>query len=555
MIRFNAYLDLIRKAPSSIRPLLEGLTNSGRDGARLVSFWSDLNWVFADELMAYVSLAAGPDAYQKDIRRRILDHTRWASKLTRRWYGVYRAFLNDLITDTGLVDEQNRKVLAFLAHQHLNAVAPTNYFWTNPSAVKRFIDTRGASLGISIGNWLRDVARNDLSIQACNLEAFEVGRNLATTPGAVVFRNEVMELIQYPAAGPVAFSQPIVIIHPWINKFYIFDLDEQKSLIRFLTMNGFTTFITSWKNPGRDMRDLSFEDYLIQGALQAVDVARDICGCSSVHAAGYCLGGVTLAALMALLNKTAPRHVPVASWSLFATALDFAQSGSLAVLINKSTVRLAEALMRRDGYLDGKYIGAAFNFLRSDSQVWWRYSRNYLQGIAPALSEHQFWNHDKTRIPEALGSFCLRELCLGNKLIQQNGLTVAGHGIDLGLIRQPLYAVGAFDDHICRWKSTFSACREFNSPLRYVLSSGGHITGIVTPPTPTISAWYRAENIASVHDSETWLRRTVETRGSWWRDWVTWLSDQNPGTVEAHPQGSRRYPPLGKAPGAYVVEK
>ncbi len=555
MIRFKAYLDLIQKAPSSARLLLEGLTNSGRDGARFVLFWSDLNRVFADELMAYVSLAAAPDAYQKDIRRRILDQTRWLSKLTRRWYGVYRAFLNELIADTRLVDEKNKKVLAFVAHQHLNALAPTNYFWTNPSAVKRFIDTRGASLGISFGNWLRDLARNDLSIQACNLEAFEVGRNLATTPGGVVFRNELMEVIQYPAAGPVAFSQPVVIIHPWINKYYIFDLDEQKSLVRFLTMNGFTTFITSWKNPGREMRDLSFEDYLIRGALQAIGVARDICGGSAVHAAGYCLGGVTLAALMALLNKRAPRNFPVASWSLFATAIDFAQSGSLAVLINKSTVRLAEALMRRDGYLDGKYIGAAFNFLRSDSQVWWRYSRNYLQGIAPALSEHQFWNHDKTRIPEALGSFCLRELCLGNKLMHRDGLNIAGEGIDLGWIRQPLYAVGAFEDHICRWKATFSACREFNSPLRYVLSSGGHITGIVNPPTQTANGWFRAENIANAHDSENWLRRTAETRGSWWHDWVRWLSDRNPERVAAPPLGSKKHPALAKAPGRYVTEK
>jgi polyhydroxyalkanoate synthase len=555
MIRFKAYLDLIQKAPSSARLLLEGLTHYGRDGARVVSFWSDLNRVFADELMAYIALAAGPDAFEKDIRRRVLDQTRWASKLTRRWYGVYRAFLHDLIAESRLVDEKNKKVIAFLAHQHLNALAPSNYFWTNPSAVKRFIDTRGASLGISLGNWLRDIARNDLSIQACNLDAFQVGRNLATTPGAVVFRNELMELIQYPAAGPGSFAQPIVIIHPWINRYYIFDLDEQKSLVRFLTMAGFTTFITSWKNPGREMRNLSFEDYVIRGALQAVEVARDICGCSAVHAAGYCLGGVTLAALMALLNKTAPRDVPVANWSLFATAIDFAQSGSLAVLINKSTVRLAEALMRRDGYLDGKYIGAAFNFLRSDSQVWWRYSRNYLQGIAPALSEHQFWNHDKTRIPEALGSFCLRELCLGNKLMQPNGLTLAGRRIDLGRIRQPLYAVGAFEDHICRWKSTFSACREFNGPLRYVLSSGGHITGIVNPPTATRSGWYRAENIACAHDSENWLRRTAETRGSWWHDWLEWLSDQNPARVDAHPLGSRKFPAMDKAPGVYVTEK
>jgi polyhydroxyalkanoate synthase len=539
--------------PSSIGVSWSWLSSSLGNGKRFIEFSTKLNVALAQELQKFLANSLTSDR-DREANGRIIEYAQFVSRVARRWYGLYGACLQGYLSEVGTLGERERRLLSFFARQHINALSPSNFFWTNPSAVKRFIDTKGVSLGISFTNWLSDLTRNDWSIQGCDLSAFKIGENIATSQGAVVYRNHLFELIQYPAEGGPAFSTPVVIVHPWINKFYIFDLDEQKSLIRFLSKQGFTTFITSWKNPTRDMRGVTFEDYVIKGALTAVEVARDICQSQTVHAVGYCLGGTTLSALMAVLNRADPQRVPVKDWSLFTTAVNFSDPGPLGILFSKKIVRLAEVIMRRDGYLDGKYVSAALNLMRSDSQIWWRYSHNYIQGRKPSFSDFMFWNHDHTRLPEAMCSFCLRELCLQNKLVQKDSLTIGGHPVDLGRISQPLYAVAGVEDHICEWGAAFSICREIRGPVRYVLSSGGHITAIVNPPAFSTNSKYWANDATESTDAEKWLKSTEAQKGSWWLDWVRWLSNKD-HKKQRHTLGNQEFPAIAKAPGYYVFEK
>jgi polyhydroxyalkanoate synthase len=489
------------------------------------------------------------------VDREILEAAQLAAGLARKSYGLYSGWVRSRVAEAEGLDPREKKTLAFWAEQHLKALAPANFFWTNPGAVRKCLDTRGQSISSGVQNWVNDLLRNDFSIQACDLNAFTVGENLATTPGAVVYRNHLVEIIQYPAAGRQAYAVPIVFIQPWINKFYIFDLDEQKSFVRYLSQQGFTTFITSWKNPTADMRRVTFEDYLQHGALKAIEVAREICRSDHVHAAGYCIGGTALTAIMAALSAADPDRMPTVDWTLFSTLVDYDDPGALGVFINEKVIGMAEQLMGRDGYLDGRYMGLVFNTLKSDSQIWWYYARNYLQGEAPSPSDFLFWNHDRTRLPEAMASFYLRELCLGNKLVRPNHVTLCGQPIDLGRIRQPLYAVCGVEDHICLWKSTFAICRNVAAPVRYVLASGGHITGIVNPPATLSKKKFRAGDATGATDPDAWQKETPDRSGSWWEDWVAWLTSHNSLRRPAPKLGSRRHPPLEPAPGRYVLEK
>jgi polyhydroxyalkanoate synthase len=522
---------------------------------RLLELCSRLNEAATGEVNAFLSRRDGGDGAGR-LEGEILEYAHLASGLARKSYSLYSGWVRSWIATAGDLEPKEKRALAFWADQHLKALAPANFFWTNPSAVKKCLDTRGGSVNNGVRNWVKDLTRNDFSIQSCDLDAYKVGENLATTQGAVVYRNRLVEVIQYPAVGPKAYAVPIVFIQPWINKYYIFDLDEQKSFVRYLSQQGFTTFITSWKNPTPDMRGVTFEDYIRDGALKAIEAARDICHSETVHAAGYCIGGTALTALMAALSNADPETMPTVDWTLFSTLVDFADTGSLGVFISEKIIQVVESLMQRDGYLDGRFMGVVFNTLKSDSQIWWHYARNYLQGETPSPSDFLFWNHDRTRLPEAMASFYLRECCLENKLVQPDRLALCDQPIDLGRIRQPLYAVCGMEDHICLWKGTFAICRNVGGPVRYVLASGGHITGIVNPPSATSKKKFWAGDATRAENGDQWLAKTPDRVGSWWEDWVAWLT-ANSSTKRAAPPpvGSRRYPPLDQAPGRYVLEK
>ena len=473
--------------------------------------------------------------------------------LLKQYYLLYTHWLEEALFDAPDTPAKERRHAAFWARQWLNAIAPNNYLFTNPVALKKFWESGGATLSHGLKQWLDDLRTGD--VQMVDRTTFQVGKNLATTPGAVVYRNELMELIQYAPATAQVHAIPIVIFPPWINKFYILDLNEKKSFLRHLVSQGYTVFVVSWRNPTAAQSETTFDDYLMQGMHKAIDVAREICGTSHVHAAGYCIGGTALAAMMAWYNAeyADAGRVPVAHWTLLTTLTDFSRPGGIEVFLNEETINSLDAMMAQQGYLDGRDMARAFRLLRSNSLIWHYFVHNYLYGETPPAFDVLFWNADVTRMPRAMHAYYLREFYLHNKLIQKDGLKLAGHGIDLGRIRQPLYAVGCVEDHIAPWKATFKIADKLQAPVQYTLSSSGHILGIINPPVtpPKRSYW---SGPCKAQSPDEWKHQCSEVQGSWWPHWIQYLSHQCGPLVAARQPGSAEHPVLEAAPGRYVLD-
>ena len=470
-------------------------------------------------------------------------------------YLLYTRWLEDAIFDTPWVDDKTRRRAAFWAREVLNGVAPSNFFWSNPVAIERLVATGGMSALRGMANLFADAGKGTVSM--VDESQFKVGGNLATTPGAVVFRNELLELIQYAPTTDRVHTVPIVIVAPWINKYYVLDLETKKSLVRFLVDQGFTVFITSWKNPGSESRSTTLDDYMLKGALEAVHVARNICRVPQVHLAGYCIGGTLVAALLAWLNREAPGESTsvVKHATLLTTLVDFSQPGDIDVFLDNESLDAIEALMAPSGYLDGKFMALSFRLLRSNSLIWRYWVHGYLYGETPPPLDVLYWNTDATRLPAAMHSFYLRELYLQNKLVKQDELHLGGRPIDLGGIVQPLYVLGTEQDHITPWPSTFRICPRVKGPVRYVLATSGHIMGIISPPVQPPKRRYWAGDATAWDDPEAWRDSVEKVPGSWWNDWADWLkSCCGPDTAPAV-RGNEDYPPLADAPGTYVFER
>jgi len=475
------------------------------------------------------------------------DHLKELYLLGTRW-------LEDAIEAPPGSDEEAKTKAVFMTRQLLNAFAPSNALMTNPAVLLRALQTGGVSLAEGMANLAKDVHRGTISMT--DEEAFTVGGNLATTPGKVVFRNRLLEVIQYTATTDKVRAMPLVLVTPWINKYYILDLNERKSLIRWLVTQGFTVFVTSWKNPGPDMRETTFDDYLVDGALQAVEVARKVTGSDQVHLTGYCIGGTLVAALMAWLNRAGGRRKsPVAHWTLFTTLVDFDLPGEIGVFIDEDTINWLEQRMAESGYLDGQDMANAFRALRSNSLVWYYYVHNYLLGEALPRFDILYWNMDTTRMPERMHAWYLRELYLHNRLAQPDAITLAGRKIDLGRVKQPLYTVGAEQDHIAPWHATFRIGGLVGGPVRYVLATSGHILGIINPPVDPPKRRYWAAEIDGDTDPEAWQQATPKQPGSWWEDWAAWLDERCGDLVEPPALGCAEHPPLADAPGTFVLER
>ena len=476
--------------------------------------------------------------------------------IVKEWYLAFTHRLEDMFFETPGLSDKERRRSAFWLRKWLNMVAPTNFFWLNPVAMDRFVATSGKSLARGFKNFMRDVkARN---IQMVEPDAFVVGRDLATTPGKVVFRNRLVELIHYAPTTEKVRATPIVIVTPWINKFYILDLNPKKSLIKYLVDQGYSVFITSWKNPDASMSEVRFDDYLLEGVNEVVRIASEFCQVPKVHLVGYCIGGTLVATYMAWANRRfGADEMPVAHWSLFTTLTDFSHPGDIDVFIDDACVAALDESMAKRGFLDGSEMATSFRMLRSNSLIWHYWVNSYLLGERLPPFDVLFWNMDTTRMPRAMHSYYLREMYLHNNLIKRDHLTIAGEAIDLNEIVQPLYAVTAEDDHIAPWVQCYRIRKYVNvkAPVRFVRSSSGHILGIVNPPvTPPKRVYWIGEPERNEH-WEHWLDRAKKKNGTWWDDWVHWLGERSGDEVPAYPAASRKFPALADAPGTYVLEK
>jgi len=447
----------------------------------------------------------------------------------------------------GMNKEQQRRVTFYL-RQFLDAISPTNTLFTNPQVIHETIQSGGQNVVKGMDNLLRDIKNGQ--IKMTDTEAFEPGRNLALTPGQVIYRNQLIELIQYTPTTEQVYATPLLFMPPWINKFYILDMQPQNSLIKFMVDSGFTVFVISWKNPDASMEEIGFEDYLTLGPLNAIEVIKEITGAAKVNPIGYCVGGTLLSAAIPYLAAKGDDSINTATF--FVALQDFSEVGDISVFIDASQLNHIEEEMAEHGYLDSRSMSAMFNMLRANDLIWSNVVNNYLLGKEPAAFDLLYWNNDGTRMTRVAHSFYLRNTYLENNLIKPGKIVLKGVPIDLKQIRQDVYAVGTEQDHIVPWKSAWRISQLASGPVRFVLGGSGHIAGVISPPAKGRGYW---TNDKHVKNAEQWFESAKAHKGSWWNDWVEWLQMRSGERVAAPSVGSAVHAPIVPAPGTYVLEK
>jgi polyhydroxyalkanoate synthase subunit PhaC len=454
------------------------------------------------------------------------------------------------VIDAADVDAVTEQRMGFLADMVMDALAPTNSLWTNPAASKRALETGGASVLRGLRNFMEDVATNEGMPRQIAPDAFTVGKDLAATPGKVVFRNDLMELIQYAPSTETVYETPLLLSPPWINKYYIMDLAPGRSFVEWARDHGHTVFAISYRNPDATHRDVRLDDYLLSGPIAAMDVVREITGADHVSIVGLCLGGTLTAALRAYLAEKDDDRV--ATTTLLNTLVDFSRPGRLGAFTDKASVERLERRMEERGYLDASEMMGIFTFMRSNDLVWSYAVNNWLLGEQPVDFDILAWNGDSTRMPAAMHSFYLRSCYLGNELARGT-MELAGTVLDPASITGDVYVLGAIEDHIAPWEGSYMTTQVLpNADARYVLSSSGHIAGIVNPPGP--KGWHRTGEEHPA-DPQEWLAASTSHDGSWWEDWAEWIAARSGERVPAPPLGSGQNPAQGDAPGEYVLER
>jgi polyhydroxyalkanoate synthase subunit PhaC len=474
--------------------------------------------------------------------------------LIRQQYLLASRWVEDELQQLTGIEPRAAQQVAFYTRQFVQALAPTNFLLTNPEALTATLETRGENLVAGLGNLLADIerGRGRLRVSTSDLEAFVVGRDLATTPGAVIFRNELMELLQYEPTTEQVYRRPLLIVPPWINKYYVLDLRPENSFVRWAVAQGYTVFVISWVNPDEQLAATTFEDYMVAGPLAALDAIERATGEREVSGLGYCLGGTLLTATLAHL--AAQGDARVTSCTLLAAQVDFSESGELAVFATEGQIEAIERRMAANGgFLDADTMMTTFNMLRANDLIWSYVVSNYLLGREPPPFDLLFWNADATRMPAPMESYYLRNMYLRNALVEPGALTLGGTPIDLGRVRVPVYAHAAREDHIAPYHSVFKLTQYLGGPVRFVLAGSGHIAGVVNPPAAEKYGHLVSERSSGFANAAEWVQQAEERAGSWWVDWDRWLSDRSGELVAARTPGSDALPPLEPAPGSYVL--
>jgi len=448
------------------------------------------------------------------------------------------------------IDAPTRLKAEFYVRQIIGAISPSNFVLTNPELLRETLTSNGENLVRGMTMLSEDIRLGEghLKIRQSDPAMFEVGRNLALTPGKVVFENDLMQLLQYEATTPEVLKIPLLIVPPWINKFYILDLNPEKSFIKWCTEQGITVFVISWVNPDAHLADKSFEQYMREGVITAMDKVSEATGEKKMHTIGYCVGGTLLAITLAWL--AAKKQDRAVSATLFTAQVDFTFAGDLAVFVDEDRVKQLEAHMKEQGYLEASRMATAFNMLRSNDLVWPYIVNNYLRGKKPYAFDILYWNSDATRMPAANHSFYLRNCYLENRLAKGE-MEIAGVTLDLKKVKLPIYNLATREDHIAPAKSVLYGSQLFGGDVRYVLAGSGHIAGVINPPgKPKYQYWTGGP--ATGADVDAWVAKAEEHPGSWWPDWLKWLTAQGDARVPARTIGGGKLKAIEDAPGAYV---
>jgi polyhydroxyalkanoate synthase len=495
---------------------------------------------------------AVPDVVQPAPSDKRFNDPEWTSNqyydFIKQAYLLTTQWADKLVKNAG-VDDHTRHKAEFYVKQIGNAIAPTNFVLTNPELMRTTLESNAENLVRGMHMLAEDIeaGQGNLKIRQSDASKFAIGVNMAVTPGKVIFQNELMQLIQYAPATEAVLKRPLLIIPPWINKFYILDLNPEKSFIKWCVEQGLTVFVISWVNPDERLAAKGFEDYMREGPLAALDVVKDVTGEDEVHAIGYCVGGTLMAVTLGYMAARSDKRI--ASATFFAAQVDFTHAGDLKVFVDEEQLQALEKKMAERGYLEGKKMANAFNMLRSNDLIWPYVINNYLKGQQPYPFDLLYWNSDSTRMPAANHSFYLRNCYLDNRLTKGQ-IVIDNEQIDLGNVTVPIYNLATREDHIAPAKSAFLGSKFFGGPVKFVLAGSGHIAGVINPPgKPKYQYWTGDDPVGNL---DRWLGKATEHPGSWWPDWIEWIRQQAGETAPARELGSANYPPMEDAPGSYV---
>lgn len=481
-------------------------------------------------------------------------HEDWAAEpvfsYIKQSYLLASQWMRNLVTDVEGLDEKTAEKVRFFTERYLDAMSPTNFALTNPAVLEKIIETKGGNLVHGLRNMLEDLERGkgQLQIQMTDTEAFELGKNVAVTPGKVVYQNRMFQLIQYTPTTDQVFRRPLLVVPPWINKFYIMDLQPKNSLLRWLVEQGHSVFVISWINPDESYRDTGFEDYLKEGVITATDVVAEITGENEINSIGYCIGGTLLTTALAYMKAKGDKRIRSATY--FTTMLDFSNPGELGVFIDQEQIASLEQRMEQDGYLEGSSMAGAFNLMRANDLIWSFYINNYLLGNDPRPFDLLYWNSDSTRMPAKMHSWYLRNMYGENRLSSPGGISIDGTPIDVSTVDIPVCFASTVEDHIAPWKSTYKGAQLFSGPVHFILGGSGHIAGIINPPEAE-KYDYRVTDVLE-DDPDGWAERAEKIAGSWWPEWQRWVEPKGGGLVAPRKPGSGKYQVIEDAPGSYV---
>lgn len=554
--------DLFAKAASSYWS--EILENPGRLYEKQVEYWGKSVRHFMEAqhqlLQGHAAVVAADDAGEEDDPLKgdkRFSNPMWNThpyfRYIKQQYALNAAAIEEAVQQVDDLDRTEKQRLDYFAHQIIDMMSPTNFLGTNPDALEKAVETEGESLVRGLENLVDDLEANkgELLVRLTDEDAFELGGNIATTPGEVVFRNKMFELVQYAPATDQVYETPLVIFPPWINKFYILDLKQQNSLIKWITEQGYTLFVVSWVNPDASYADVGMEDYIEDGFLTAIREAKAICGVKKVNAVGYCIAGTTLHLSLALMAKRGDTSVKSATF--FTALTDFSEQGEFTPFLQDDFVDGIEQEVTEQGILRSFIMSRTMSFLRSNDLIYQPAVRSYMMGEAPPAFDLLYWNGDGANLPGRMTVEYLRDLCQKNEFVG-DGIQMCGETLHISDVKVPLMSVTCETDHIAAWKDCYRGFQQTGSKDRtFVLSQSGHIAGIVNPPSKKKYGHYTNDDLSG--DAETWRAGATFHDGSWWPRWEAWLRKRSGKKVAARDPGDSAHPPLSPAPGTYVRVK
>lgn len=475
-------------------------------------------------------------------------------KFLKDSYLLWDRWIENVFDNVEGLDEETARKVRFFTRLIRDSVSPNNFFWLNPMILKKTIDTQGGNLMQGLGLLLKDLAQGQgqLDIQMVDPKDFRLGENLATTSGAVVFQNDLFQLIQYTPTTDLVHHVPLLIIPPCINKYYIFDLREHNSFVKWFVDKGYTVFIISWVNPDQDTALKTFEDYVLKGLLEATHVVREICNVEKVNALGFCIGGNFLAVLSGYLAAQQIMN-PLNSTTYLATIFDFKDAGDLKVFVDRAQLETLERQINDKGYLDGRILARTFSLLRANDLIWSFVISKYFLGESPAAFDLLYWNSDSTNLPAAMYTYYLRRMFIENKLLTPGGITIGNVPIDLKQVVVDSFILNTKEDHIAPWRSGYEGACAFSGNTKFCLGGSGHVAGIFNPPKDNKYSYWVGPSICD--KPEEWLDIAQEKEGSWWDEWESWLKERSGTKVSARDLTHPKYPVIEPAPGSYVKVK